>query len=157
MAWGKYWLTQSTPRTNSNGKTTRTITYLYFLKSFVMPQHDLKYFASTLEEMLEQSSSRMLTWATRWKFGIYQSIWQIKLISKQMTVHIWKMWDPVWPNKPTKKIDRRQITKSKQKKYKDTKITAKLKVTKRPRSTSKVPQYIARMYRKQESVKDFAM
>ena len=30
-----------------------------------MPQHDLKYFAKPLEEMLEQSASRMIAWGNK--------------------------------------------------------------------------------------------
>lgn len=70
-----------------------------------MPQYDSKYFARTLDEMLEQSPSRMLAWATRWKIGIYQNIRRAKQISKQMTVPIWKMWDPDRTNEPEKKVD----------------------------------------------------
>jgi len=70
-----------------------------------MPQHHSKYSARTLEETLEQSPSRMLAWATRWKIGIYQNIRRAKQISKQMTVPMWKMWDQDRINKPEKKVD----------------------------------------------------
>ena len=68
-----------------------------------MPQHDPKYFAKLLEDMLKQSAPRMLTWATRWKIGIYQSIREAKLISKQITVSIWKIWDLDRTAEPEKK------------------------------------------------------
>ena len=77
-----------------------------------------------LEEMLEQSALRMLAWATRWKIGAKQ-------ISKQMTIPIWKMWDPDRADEPEKKVDTTRITQSKQKKYKETNITNTLKVNKR--------------------------
>ena len=41
-------------------EATRTVTNLYSLRSLTMPQHDSKYFAKLLEEMLEQSAPRML-------------------------------------------------------------------------------------------------
>ena len=49
-----------------------------------MPEHESKYFAMPLEEMLEQSAPRMLAWATRWKMGIYQSVRQAKDDSTDM-------------------------------------------------------------------------
>lgn len=51
-----------------------------------------------------------------------------KILAKQMTVPIWKIWDPDRPEKPKKKIDRQRITASKQKKYKVIKIINKLEV-----------------------------
>ena len=95
--------------------------------------------------MLEQSASRMLTWATRWKIGIYQSIRQAKLLSKKMTVPIWKIWDPERIDEPEKKVDKRRITKSRKKvkKYKATKITNKMKVKERVKSTSRALVAIA--------------
>ena len=62
-------------------ESTRTVTELYSLQSLIMSQHDLRYFAKPLEEILEQSAPKMLVWATRWKIGIYQSICQAKQIS----------------------------------------------------------------------------
>ena len=123
-------------------EATQTVTELYSLRSLIMPQHDSKYFAISLEEMLEQSAPRMLAWATRWKIGIYQSIRRAKFLSKQMTVPLWKIWEPDRIDEPKKKIDRRRVTQSKQKKYKATKITNKIKVDKRWKSTSRVPDYV---------------
>lgn len=70
-----------------------------------MPQHDSKYFALNLEEILAQSSLRILAWTIRWKIGRYQSIRQEKQISKQMIVPFYKVWDSDRLNKPEKKVD----------------------------------------------------
>ena len=67
--------------------------------------------------------------------GIYQSICQAKLISKQTTVPSWKIWDPERTVKPEKKVNRR-VTQLRQKKYKETRISSILKVTDR---LSRVP------------------
>ena len=96
----------------------------------------------SLEEMLEQLAPRMLAWATRWKMGIYQSIWQDKLISKKMTVPIWKIWDHDQTDKPVQKVDKIKIKETRQKTYKATRITTKLKVTKSWKSISRVSEYI---------------
>ena len=69
-------------------ETTRTVIDLYSLKSLIIPEHESKYFAMPLEDMVEQLAPRMLVWATRWKMGIYQSVRRAKLASKQMTVPI---------------------------------------------------------------------
>ena len=81
----------------------------------------------------------MLAWATRWKMGIYQSVRRAKLASKQMTVPIWKIWEPERTNEPTKKVDKRRLKQTKQKTYKASSITDKLKVTKRTRLNSRAP------------------
>ena len=86
---------------------------------------------------MEQSASRMLAWATRWKMAIYQSVRWAKLASKQMTVPIWKIWEPEWTDEPKKNVDKRQLKRTKQKKYKASSITDKLKVKNRTRSTSR--------------------
>ena len=52
-------------------EATRTVTELYSLQPLIMPEHESKYFAMPLEEMVEQLAPRMLAWATRWKMGIY--------------------------------------------------------------------------------------
>ena len=119
-------------------EATKTVTDLYSLQSMILPEHKSKYFAMPLEEMVEQSSSRMLAWATRWKMEIYQSVQQAKYVSKQMTVLIWKIWDPDRTNEPAKKVDKRRFKQSKQKKYKASSITDKLKVTGSIKSTSRV-------------------
>ena len=118
-------------------EATQTVTDLYTLKTLVLPEHESKYFAMPLEEMVEQSASRMLAWATRWKLGIYQSVRRAKLASKGMTVPIWKIWNHDRTDKPLTKVDRSRITQSKQKKYKSARITNKLKVTASKRSTSR--------------------
>ena len=46
-------------------EATRTVTDLNTLKTLVLPEHEPKYFAMPLEEMVEQSAPRMLAWATR--------------------------------------------------------------------------------------------
>ena len=120
-------------------EATRTVTDLYSLQSMIMPEHKSKYFAMPLEEMVEQSAPKMLAWATRWKMGIYQSVRRAKLASKQMTVLIWKIWEPERINEPAKKVDKRRLKQTKQKKYKASSITDKLKVTKHTRSTSLAP------------------
>ena len=71
--------------------------------------------------------------------GIYQSVRRAKLASKQMTVPIWKIWEPERTNKTAKKVDKRRLKQTKQKKYKASSITDKLKVTNRTRSTSRAP------------------
>ena len=71
--------------------------------------------------------------------GIYQSVRWAKLVSKQLTVPIWKIWEPERTDEPEKKVDKRQLKKTKQKKYKATSITNKLKVKDRTRSTSRAP------------------
>ena len=107
-----------------------------------MQQQDSKYCTIPLEKMLEQSAPRMLAWATRWKIGIYQSIRRAKFLSKWMTVPLRKIWDPDRIDEPKKKLDKRRVTQLKQKKYKATKITIKMKVKKQWTSTSRVPDYI---------------
>ena len=49
------------------------------------------------------------------------------------------MWDPDWSEKTVEKINKHQITIAKLKKYKELKITTKLKATTCQKSTSKVP------------------
>jgi len=94
-------------------EATRTVTDLYTLKSLIMPEHQSKYFAMPLEEMVKQSAPRMLAWATRWKMGIYQSVRRAKLASKQLTVPIWKIWDHNRTDDPTKKVDKRRLQQNK--------------------------------------------
>ena len=106
-------------------EATRTVTDLYLLKMLVLPKHESKYFAMPLEEMVEQSAPKILAWATRWKMGIYQSVRQAKLASKEMTVPIWKIWYHDRTDKPITKVDRSRITQAKQKKYKAAQITNK--------------------------------
>ena len=71
--------------------------------------------------------------------GIYQSVCRAKLASKQLTVPIWKIWEPEWTDEPEKKVDKKRLKKTKQKKYKATNITNKLKVKDRTRLTSRAP------------------
>ena len=71
--------------------------------------------------------------------GIYQSVRRAKLASKQMTVSIWKIWEPDRTDEPEKKVDKRRIKQTKQKKYNASSITDKLKVVNSTRSTSRVP------------------
>ena len=108
----------------------RTFTDLYLLQLLVMPEHTSKYFAMPLEEMVEQSASKMLAWVTPWKMGIYQSVRRAKLASKKMTVSIWKIWDHNRTDEPTKKVDTRCLQQNRKRKYKTTSITNKWKVTK---------------------------
>ena len=70
-------------------EATRTVTDLYSLQSLIMPQHESKYFAMPLEEMVKQSAPKMLAWATRWKIGIYRSVRCAKLESKKLTIPLW--------------------------------------------------------------------
>ena len=70
--------------------------------------------------------------------GIYQSVRRAKYASKQLTVPIWKVWDPDQTDEPEKKVDKRRLKQTKQKKYKASSITDKLKVTGRIESTSRV-------------------
>ena len=125
-------------------EATRTVTELYSLRTLIMSEYESKYFAIPLEEMLEQSAPKMLAWVTRWKIGIYQSIRRAKMISKRMTVPIWKIWEPERTNEPVKKVDKRRITASrkKTKKHKTTSIRNNLSVQERIRSTSRVTEYV---------------
>ena len=59
-----------------------------------------------------------------------------------MTVPIWKIWDHDRKEEPVQKVDKRRIKETQQKKYKTTRITTKLKVTKSWKSTSQVQEYI---------------
>ena len=106
-----------------------------------MPEHMSKYFAMPLEEMLERSAPKMLAWVTRWKIGIYQSMRQAKLMSKQTIVPIWKMWEP-GRKEPVKKVDKRRLQQTRQKKYKASCIRNKQEVTESKRSTSRVPAHV---------------
>ena len=135
---------QGQKRIAKTTEATQTVTDLYTLRSLIIPEHESKYFAMPLEEMLEQSAPKMLSWVTRWKIGIYQSVCRAKMISKQMTVPIWKIWEPERTNEPVKKVDKRRITASrkKTKKYKTTGIMNKLKVKECIRSTSRVIEYV---------------
>ena len=76
--------------------------------------------------------------------GIYQSVRRAKFASKKMTVPKWKIWESDWIDEQTTKVDKRRITASmkKIKKYKATRITNKLKVKERTRSTSRVTEHI---------------
>ena len=96
--------------------------------------------------MLDQSAPRMLAWVTRWKPEIYQSIYQAKQIPKQKAVSIWKIKGPKRTDEPEKKVDNRRITQSKQKKYKETRITSTLKVTDCLRSNSRIQNYDGKSY-----------
>ena len=72
--------------------------------------------------------------------GLYQSVRQAKLASKKMKIPLWKIWDHDQTDGPIKKIDRSQITQSKQKIYKAARITTKLEVKERIRSTSRATE-----------------
>lgn len=58
--------------------------------------------------MLEQSSSRILVWATSGKICIYQSIRLGKQILIQMAVSIWKIWDLNKANEPEKETRKKK-------------------------------------------------
>ena len=76
--------------------------------------------------------------------GIYQSVRQAKYASKQLTVPIWKVWDPDHTDEPEKKVDKRQQKQTKQKKYKASSVTEKLPITERIQSTSRVTKRFKR-------------
>ena len=57
------------------------------------------------------------------------------------------MWDPDRTFEPSKKVDRRRVTKSTQKKYKLTRITTRLRVTNSKRSTSKAKGYEKKIFK----------
>ena len=61
-----------------------------------------------------------------------------------MTVPIWKIREPERIDEPVKKVDKRRITVSWKKtiKYRATRITKKLEVKERTRSTSRVTEYV---------------
>jgi len=71
MAWAQYGSPQTSPGTKTNHKDNRSKknSHRVILPSIIdyATQHDLKYFAKPLEEMLEQSAPRMLAWARRGK------------------------------------------------------------------------------------------
>ena len=46
-------------------EATQTVTNLYSLKTLVLPEHESKYFAIPLEEMVEQTVPKILAWTTR--------------------------------------------------------------------------------------------
>ena len=119
-------------------EATRTVTELYALKSLILPEHMSKYFAMPLKEMLEQSAPKMLAWVTRWKIGIYHSVRRAKILSKKLTIPIWKIWEPVRTAEPVTTVDKRRITAARKrtKKYKATSIMNKLEVRERIRPTS---------------------
>lgn len=96
----------------------------------------------------------MLQWEKRWKQGIFHSMRKAKIKLINSTVPIWEMWDPDRLDESVTKINKYTITETKPKKFKELKITTKLKVTTRWRSTSKATGYNKRIYVK-ESIKDF--
>ena len=53
---------------------------------------------------------------------------------------IWKIWDHDRTDKPTQKVDRRRLQQKRQRRYKPTSITNKLKVTETIRSTSRASE-----------------
>ena len=59
-----------------------------------------------------------------------------------MTVPIWKIWEPERIDEPEKKVDKRRLQQTRQKKYKATRITNKLEVTGRIKSTSRVTEHV---------------
>ena len=105
----------------------RTVTDLYSLRHLIMPKHDSTYFAMELPQMLEQSYTQILQWANRWRLGIYHSMKQAAITAKGLTIPIWKIWAPDG-TEPRKKVDRRIMTSAKPTKYKDIKITNKMRV-----------------------------
>ena len=123
-------------------KASQTVTDLNLLQSLIMTEHEFKYFAMALEEMLEQSAPGMLAWATRWKMGIYQSVRRAKFSSKKMTVLIWKIWEPDRIDEPNKKVDKRCLQQNRQRRYKITRITNKWKFTGSTKSTSGVTEHV---------------
>ena len=89
----RHWPLQGQKRMAKIAEATQTVTELYSLWSIIMQQHDSRYFAKSLEKMLDKLAPRMLVaWAIRWNIGIYQSIRQAKLVSKKMNVLTWKIW-----------------------------------------------------------------
>ena len=77
------------------------------------------------------------------------------IAAKGLTISIYKIWAPDRPA-PRKRVDRRRLTSRKPIKYKDIKITNKMKVTKTHRSTSVASKrFYSRQYREQMSVQDF--
>ena len=52
-------------------EATQPLSELYSFRSLIMPQHELRHSAKSLEEILDQSAPRMLAWATRWKMEMY--------------------------------------------------------------------------------------
>ena len=61
-----------------------------------------------------------------------------------MTVPIWKIWEPDRTDDPEKKVDILEIQQTRQKKDKATRITTKMEVTGRTKSTSRLTEQIKR-------------
>ena len=61
-----------------------------------------------------------------------------------MTIPLWEIWDHDRTDRPIKKIDRTRITQTQQKKYKIARITTKLKVKERTKSTSQATKQMKR-------------
>ena len=69
------------------------------------------------------------------------------IAAKGLTIPIHKIWAPD-RTEPRKRVDRRRITSHKPTKYKDIKITNKMKVTTKHRSTNSVSkQFYTRKYK----------
>ena len=61
--------------------------------------------------------------------GIYQSVKRAKLLSKRLTIPIWKTWDPDRNDEPEMKVDKHRTTRYKPKKFKTTNVTDNIKAT----------------------------
>ena len=122
----------------------RTVTELYSVRHLILPEHDSTYFAIDLPQMLERTYSQMLRWANRWRIGIYHSMKRAAIAAKGLTIPIYKIWYPDRPA-PRKRVDRRRLTSRKPIKYKDIKITNKMKVTKTHQSTSTLWRRLQRL------------
>ena len=59
-----------------------------------------------------------------------------------MTIPICKIWEPDRTDEPKKKVDKRHLQQTRQKKYKANRITNKIEVTKRTKSTSRVTEHV---------------
>ena len=66
------------------------------------------------------------------------------MISKKIAIPIWKIWDHDRTEEPVQKVDKRRLEETRQKKYKVTRITTKMEVTGRMKSTSQVTEQIKR-------------
>ena len=46
-------------------EATREVETLYSLRGLVMPEHDSRYFAMKIEEMIKQSPAKILKWVNQ--------------------------------------------------------------------------------------------
>ena len=138
-------------------EATREVEALYSVRPLIMPEHDSRYYAMSMDEMIEQSPTRMLKWVNRWKHGIYHSMRRQQSRAASNTIPIWKMWNPQLQTEPKTIVDRKrsQATYKKElkekKKLKDMKMTSVFGLKSKRKSTSRAPvEYSEKTYSDQK-------